>query len=1068
MKKYILFLALGFLVQIGFAQKDPNSFVNRQYAEQAHAIFGKLERDRIPYGLLDDYAFPFTDLKAYNGTLTDSTKIDVNVYGEIYKTLHAARMTPQTGNDFMDFEELATKWATYRMNNNTDENDVTLILSGLYYKYASIDSNSIINGKLNVENNELHDVYVNGVWQNPYKVHETVAIAPPVSVINSLNFSVLLPSELFLSNAKHNKIVNISADFDNNNGYQPIAFNQKINVHYQNAGTYNWKFKLEKQNGGFLFIQIPIIIKNPIFSFPTNGKNNVLISHTNHNAILRIDYAPSSNNKIKRPLIVVEGFDAESVLYPEKIGGSTTLVNFLNSTQNYQNSQLYNLLNGNNQQYDIVYVDWKNGVGDIRENAETLIKVIEWVNNEKQTNGSTAKNVVLGQSMGGLVATYALSKMEKTPGKNHDTSLFIAHDSPFQGANIPVSTQFLFRHLSDVYFSNPLAVAAGEMILPFIQNLSSLMGSNFLSQYVSPSTILGIQDTPAALQMTKYHITPNNQVTDIHFSTWRNQFESMGYPQQTRNVAISNGNMCAEPQEVNAGEQMFLISETLSTKNGLKEFLYHLGASLWGITSGNYQLGIVAALPGKAKIDYVVDLRAIPEQSQNNRLVYRGKIRYHVKLFDLGFWTPTISTDVVPLREKSAPTFTYPLETFSGGVNSLKSVVDGVNFINFPDYYFKKPRYGFIPVASALDIRRSNGNLTVNDFKTPYYHPVLSDANLSTPFDNFVTEKTVENNANFGHISFSLKNSNWLATELLANANSTNNFPENCSFLCEANEIFGNNRVCSFINYTYSIPTPPADATIHWTVDGMEIVSGQGTPQVVINTLNISGTKKIKVTITSQECGVVTLQKNVRIGVPTMFGDIEGNNTITVYNNININTPLTYTAPSAIGATYYEWILPGNFEIVQSFGSHSTTPQNWQLLASTQNSNQIQVKSPHQGQGQIKVRACNDCGCTAYTSLNVNHVYKNLPPGFEIIANPVEDGILGISWNNNIGTPPVFYNNETTVSIFDLQTRLVHQFQMNNQGGTTNVQHLSNGFYKVHIDLQNGSHQTLNLEMSNN
>ena len=53
-----------------------------------------------------------------------------------------------------------------------------------------------------------------------------------------------------------------------------------------------------------------------------------------------------------------------------------------------------------------------NSEADIRDNARLLIKIIDWVNAEKITAGSEEPNIVLGESMGGLVARYALRTME--------------------------------------------------------------------------------------------------------------------------------------------------------------------------------------------------------------------------------------------------------------------------------------------------------------------------------------------------------------------------------------------------------------------------------------------------------------------------------------------------------------------------------------------------------------------------------------------------------------------------------------------------------------------------------
>src|SRR5690606_26987509 len=75
----------------------------------------------------------------------------------------------------------------------------------------------------------------------------------------------------------------------------------------------------------------------------------------------------------------------------------------------------------------------------------------------------------------------------------------------------------------------------------------------------------------------------------------------------------------------------------------------------------------------------------------------------------------------------------------------------------------------FDEATSALDINRNNNPLSVNDYRIAYNDPNnLGDSSLSTPFENFVTERTVGTRDNFGHISFSLKNSDWFADELNA------------------------------------------------------------------------------------------------------------------------------------------------------------------------------------------------------------------------------------------------------------------------------------------------------------
>jgi len=96
----IIFLALGLfvLVQTGYAQEDSEKIIDREFSNQVQQIFGELERERIPHGLLEDYAFPFTDIKAYNGSINAATPTpnSVEILSEIHKTLQSARYSPNS------------------------------------------------------------------------------------------------------------------------------------------------------------------------------------------------------------------------------------------------------------------------------------------------------------------------------------------------------------------------------------------------------------------------------------------------------------------------------------------------------------------------------------------------------------------------------------------------------------------------------------------------------------------------------------------------------------------------------------------------------------------------------------------------------------------------------------------------------------------------------------------------------------------------------------------------------------------------------------------------------------
>ncbi|MFV0572242.1 MAG: hypothetical protein ACK5M1_07420 [Xanthomarina gelatinilytica] len=275
------------------------------------------------------------------------------------------------------------------------------------------------------------------------------------------------------------------------------------------------------------FFEQPIYLNNPIIP----------------RATLLIDLKPNQT-EITRPLIIAEGFDPGSVLNPEEGYGTEDIFDFDERINNNAGNALRNLIDptNNNQEYDIIYVNWTNGTDAIQENALVLREVINWVNTNKQ---GSEPNVLLGQSMGGVIGRYTLANME-ADGETHDVRLFVAHDSPMQGANTPLSIQYFSRHAYDQYTSAPILYGQLEVVIPTILNLVELMSlGNLDIAFPSVSDVLTLQDTPAAMQMNYHYVDINSDPTmDVH-NAWQQEFENAGYPTQSKNIAISNGNECA-------------------------------------------------------------------------------------------------------------------------------------------------------------------------------------------------------------------------------------------------------------------------------------------------------------------------------------------------------------------------------------------------------------------------------------------------------------------------------------------------------------------------------------------
>jgi hypothetical protein len=180
--------------------------------------------------------------------------------------------------------------------------------------------------------------------------------------------------------------------------------------------------------------------------------------------------------------------------------------------------------------YDLVFMDYDDGRAAIENNAQVMKAVIEQINTIKQGN---VDNIVLGVCMSGLVARYALRKME-VDGINHHVRLMICYDTPNQGANVPVGlTQLLWE-------SSPTLLT--QVILRFF-------AKKWRDYYYS-------MNTPAATQMMLHWggqltggVGSKSPAFDA-FQTSLNSLGNGGYPQNCRNIAITHGSMNAQDRDL--------------------------------------------------------------------------------------------------------------------------------------------------------------------------------------------------------------------------------------------------------------------------------------------------------------------------------------------------------------------------------------------------------------------------------------------------------------------------------------------------------------------------------------
>lgn len=706
--------------------------------------FKELNLNSISTGILLDYGYSKIDVKKFNGTLQDSTYTSRENFNALYQTLISAVVQKKSN---LNQSNLFQKWQNHRKEN-------TITLAGLLYSYNAISQKAVQNGKMQVINGSTKAPITPGIVSRPggissdnvifkenplpsnaaargtplYTHHYAFALAPSVNDFNRSQFSVVLPKDIFAVNTTVRKI---EINFNDGKGYRRLQYNTPIQVNYTQAKTYTWLYKVILTNGTTLYshskfkineITKTIARRNPPGFIFDKTRVTVTKNGRTYRGFLEVNDA--GNNGIRNPVIIAEGFDTGIVTNPEKPEGSNNERSFRSFVDNvrFLENELYF------RDRDIIYVNWSNGMDYIENNAEVLKEVIRMVNAAKRANRSTAKNVVIGQSMGGLVARYALKDMEDNR-ENHDTRLFVSHDTPHQGANAPLSVQYMFRHLRKVVIRNPLLYTASESVVPLFND--GLGGSDYYNLF----------NNPAVRQMSINWVDRDFNINNSLHNAWQSKLKTKGYPQQTRNVAIANGDVCGSFNKV--GKNILSVNKTLKPGYLLDLLL----SKLLGAGSLRFDHVILGWVPGSPR--YKFRLKSSPVlRNGSGKKIYDGLISYKKKILWLVPVTIHLSS-----KKVNQPSGLLPYDELPGGFFSL---AQGALPDSLQDAVVATPS-SFIPTISALDYGRGNINHSQSAYQNVIYH---NDPNV--PFESYILER----GGNRQHITFSNLNSAWLVDEL--------------------------------------------------------------------------------------------------------------------------------------------------------------------------------------------------------------------------------------------------------------------------------------------------------------
>ncbi len=321
-----------------------------------------------------------------------------------------------------------------------------------------------------------------------------IFMATPMSLRWSANYTrVVLDSRFIFGN--HFLDSNIQIGITVNGNETPLIMNQVVALKGIQKGLNLCHIWLEAEQANYRFLKInppvsfsfgmarlfswsiinihfneheweKVLFNQPIEQFDVShnfmGANGQWTNSGAHITIhfgLNEDADGSPNTCLRRPIVFVEGIDfgykAHPTGYRDGKCGNTGYLDLLKGKQWNVDGKFWEdwpaiqftpeiirmyLDSG----FDIVYVDFWDGADYIENNAVVVAEVLK-----KISNRLCGKEIhVLGASMGGLVARTALTLLESDSNAMCIRS-FTAFDTPFLGANIPMSLQATMSYFSD-------------------------------------------------------------------------------------------------------------------------------------------------------------------------------------------------------------------------------------------------------------------------------------------------------------------------------------------------------------------------------------------------------------------------------------------------------------------------------------------------------------------------------------------------------------------------------------------------------------------------------------------
>jgi hypothetical protein len=977
--------------------------------------------------MLREYGIDFTSPDLFTGQfLNDTNYANLSDWRMLYETLYSMQMT--------DTAHLVGLDTVNDTLNNYISFGIPISFAMLYYNYQSFDSSAVANHLIYISNRQLFDTPDS--TRSPYKTHSAFCVAPILQTVFTGTNQFAFRSTLIFSNAGKT-ISTIQIDPTGSGTYQTVTLNTPFNVTYSTSGVYPITVKVTYSDGTINWAHSKVVVYNQIggSGYAINNAHSHQaegfgppndrdfrnyeqyasdeigpVTFTARKAYMgtygTADYtiSPSKyhSGKLLKPLIVVDGFDP--------FGGNTLDQYYLpdiNADENYT-SYVPVPLNGysftadtgfdNHDSLDIVYLHWSNSTDYIERNAYVLETLIQIVDSIKAANGSSEKNIVLGTSMGGLVARYALKDMENN-SIPHQTWLFISHDAPYWGANVPVSLQLMVQHIGswkEIHIgTRPLTISYADLF-PQISFATALYSSPAAKEMLIQRYNLNQSGTPGVTPVT-YSISADNST----YTNFQTELNTLGWPSTCRNVTLSNG-ACNGTKQFTSNSAQFIGLGGDTSLNGIFGFTANfLVSSILGDEAGliegdldNFSIPInpaallwqfiEAPYTTRSTININFDAYSIPQTGTGS--IYYGNLSVYRQLF-FGLFAVNnnlincqISSTSAMLPLDNAPGGAYPLVQWSLNIDSINNALQNGVFA-FMTASSPQQIFCFVPTVSSLALTNASTYLDSSICSN------VNCLNSSSVYDYYAPS------VNQFHVTYTVPSSFWLLNE--------DQPSYSCQKVCPTGLAVSGDSVFCTISHQYSISGIPSNTSLTWTATPSSIVHiyNPNDDTTTLSRDTLSDAIDLQANI-GNVCGTnptIVVSKNVKVGAPKYYSGTSLFTTSGVNNEIlqscNDLTELSnqfwtgYVSTFDSVATSYSWSL-----VAESSGADA-------ILVNDPNAQYVEVEiKPGDAWAQYQLTISNACGTydplyTFNANESCNIMIRENQTDFSLTPNPASNSV---------------------------------------------------------------------------